>query len=216
MTGTGVGADGRTVDPIVATAHLCSIDARFGAKIRELPPCPAFPGSYARISDFQYLVRAIVFQQIAGGAARAIFGRVKTLGAEGRFPKPGEVLELSDEALQGAGLSRNKIRAVRSLASEIAERRLRLRTIRRRPDDEVIDSLTTVWGIGEWTAQIFLMFKLGRPDVMPSGDLGVQEGLRRLDGLDERPGPAAVLERAESWKPIRSVASWYLWRMTDA
>jgi len=88
--------------------------------------------------------------------------------------------------------------------------------VARRSDEEVIEGLTRVWGIGEWSAQIFLMFRLGRLDVMPSGDLGVREGLKRLDLLDDRPPPSAVMQRAEVWRPLRSVAAWVLWRLTDA
>jgi len=92
---------------------------------------------------------------------------------------------------------------------------LRLRGIAGQDDDEVIRRLTTVWGIGEWTAQMFLIFKLGRLDIMPSGDLGVQEGMRLLDGLDTRPSPAELLIRSEVWRPLCSVATWFLWRLTD-
>ena len=93
---------------------------------------------------------------------------------------------------------------------------LRLRGIARHEDDEIIKRITVVWGIGEWTVQMFLIFRLGRLDVMPSGDLGVQEGLRILDGLDSRPSPKMLLERAEVWRPLCSVAAWFLWRLTDA
>ena len=92
---------------------------------------------------------------------------------------------------------------------------LGLRRIGRLADDEITRRLTTVWGIGAWTTQMFLIFTLGRPDVMPAGDLGVQEGLRILDGLDERPAPERLMARSEVWRPLRSVAAWFLWRLTD-
>jgi len=126
------------------------------------------------------------------------------------------MLALSDERLRGAGLSGNKTKAVRDLATRIVSGDLRLRGIDRHDDEEIIRRLTTVWGIGEWTAQMFLIFKLGRLDVMPAGDLGVQEGLRVLDGLDGRPSAAALLGRAEVWRPLCSVAAWFLWRLADA
>ena len=92
---------------------------------------------------------------------------------------------------------------------------LGLRRIGRLADDEITRRLTTIWGIGAWTTQMFLIFQLGRPDVMPAGDLGVQEGLRILDGLDERSAPERLMARSEVWRPLRSVAAWVLWRLTD-
>jgi DNA-3-methyladenine glycosylase II len=126
------------------------------------------------------------------------------------------VLAFTDERLRGAGLSGNKTKALRDLAEKIVSGELPLRGIARHDDEEVIRRLTTVWGIGEWTAQMFLIFKLGRLDVMPAGDLGVQEGLRVLDGLDARPSPDKLLDRAEVWRPLCSVAAWFLWRLSDA
>ena len=123
---------------------------------------------------------------------------------------------MGDGELRGAGLSANKLRALRDLAGKTVSGELGLHSIGRLPDHEIVSRLTTVWGIGEWTAQMFLIFKLGRPDVMPAGDLGIREGLRILDGLDERPDPGFVMERAEPWRPLRSVAAWFLWRLKDA
>ena len=131
------------------------------------------------------------------------------------FPTAQQVLALSDDDLRGAGLSRSKTRAIKDLAAKTVNGDLGLRRIGRHGDEEVIRRLTTVWGVGEWTAHMFLIFKLGRPDVMPAGDLGVQEGLRILDGLDKRPKPEYLLARAEAWRPLRSVAAWFLWRLTD-
>jgi 3-methyladenine DNA glycosylase/8-oxoguanine DNA glycosylase len=124
-------------------------------------------------------------------------------------------LALSEDVLREAGLSRNKTKAIRELAEKILSGELVLRGIARHDDDEVTRRLTTVWGIGEWTAQMFLIFKLGRLDVLPTGDLGVQEGLRILDGLSARPTAEALRDRAECWRPLCSVAAWYLWRLTD-
>ena len=124
-------------------------------------------------------------------------------------------MALSDTELRAAGLSGNKARALKDLAEKTVRGELGLRSIGRLADDEVTRRLTTVWGIGEWTTQMFLIFKLGRLDVMPGGDLGVQEGLRVLDGLDERPTPEFLMTRSEVWRPLRSVAAWFLWRLTD-
>ena len=168
-----------------------------------------------RHSHFHSLSRAIVSQQLAGKAANTIYGRVKALVPGPAFPTPARFLELSDKELRGAGLSKAKTRAIRDLAGRVESGNLKLRSIGRQPDVEVIRRLTEVWGIGEWSAQMFLIFRLGRLDVMPAGDLGVQEGLRILDGLEERPKPEWILERSEPWRPLRSVASWVLWQIVD-
>ncbi len=196
-------------------AALMRRDPVLGAATKRLPSFPYFPVGILRGPYFQALARSIVYQQLATQAARTIYGRVRRLAPGPRFPTPDQMLALSAERLRGAGLSGNKAKALRDLATKIVSGELRLKGIARRDDDEVIRLLTTVWGIGEWTAQMFLIFKLGRLDVMPSGDLGVQEGLRILDGLDGRPSPDTVLGRAEVWRPLRSVAAWYLWRLTD-
>ncbi len=193
----------RTRDPVLAAA------------MKGLPPFPEFPLKALRGPHFHMLARSIIYQQLATKAAATIYGRVRALSEGPRFPTPERVLALSDERLRGAGLSGNKTKALRDLAGRIMSGELRLSGIARQDDDEIIRRLTTVWGIGEWTAQMFLIFKLGRLDVMPSGDLGVQEGLRVLDGLDGRPSAPALLERAEVWRPLCSVAAWFLWRLAD-
>ncbi len=117
--------------------------------------------------------------------------------------------------MRGAGLSRNKLASIRDLAEHVHDGRLSLRGMGRLADEQVIESLVQVRGIGVWTAQIFLMFKLGRPDVMPSADLGVQEGLRILDGAKQRPTAKLLEERARAWAPFRTQAAWTLWRVVD-
>ena len=166
-------------------------------------------------SHFHALARSILHQQLAGKAAATIHGRVRALTPGSRFPRPEQLLELPDGDLRGAGVSGSKIAALRDLAGRVESKELRLRGLSAQPDEHIIEELTAVRGIGVWTAQMFLMFRLGRLDVLPVGDLGVQEGLRRLDGLEERPRPAEVEERGEVWKPLRSVASWVLWRLAD-
>lgn len=166
-------------------------------------------------SHFHALARSILHQQLAGKAAATIHGRVRALTPGSRFPRPEQLLELPDGLLRGAGVSGSKIAALRDLAGRVESKQLRLRGLSARSDEHIIEELTAVRGIGVWTAQMFLMFRLGRLDVLPVGDLGVQEGLRRLDGLEERPRPAEVGERGEVWKPLRSVASWILWRLAD-
>ncbi|MHC4844739.1 MAG: DNA-3-methyladenine glycosylase family protein [Planctomycetota bacterium] len=185
--------------------------------MKRTEPYPGFPrkGTPGGESHYAHLARSILYQQLAGKAAATIHGRVCALTPGRGFPRPPDLLRLSDARLRSAGLSGNKLAALRDLASRVVSGDLKLASISRLSDERVIDRLVEVRGIGVWTAQMFLMFRLGRLDVMPAGDLGVQEGLKRLDGLDERPAPATVLERAEVWAPLRSVAAWHLWRLSD-
>ncbi len=190
-------------------------DPRLGEARKGLEPFPGFPVE-PRLPYFHLLARTIIYQQLATGAARTIHARVQALSPNPRrFPTPAEILALPEEALRGAGLSRNKLRAIRDLAERVQEGRLTLRTLHRYSDEEVMEQLTAVWGIGEWTAQMFLLFHLGRLDIFAPGDLGLQEGIRTLDGLETRPTPGEALARAEIWRPLRSVACWYLWRLVD-
>jgi DNA-3-methyladenine glycosylase II len=191
-------------DPVLAKAK------------KKLEPFPGFPME-PRLPYFHTLARTIIYQQLATGAARTIHNRVQALSLNPkRFPTSGEFLALPEEELRGAGLSRNKLRAILDLAERVQEGRLKLRTLHRSSDEVVVERLTEVWGIGEWTAQMFLMFHLGRLDIFAPGDLGLQEGLRVLDGEEVRPTPAQAMDRAEVWRPLRSVASWYLWRLADS
>ena len=195
---------------------LAARDPELGAAMERVAPFPSFPaGPLARGSHFQAIARSIAFQQLAGAAARTIYGRVCALTPGPRFPTVEECLELPEESFRGAGFSAAKTRAVKDLAARCAAGSVRLRSVSRMSDDEVVEMLSAVWGIGEWTAQMFLMFRLGRLDVMPAGDLGVREGVRILDGLEERPSAKAVLERADPWRPLRSVATWVLYRLCD-
>ncbi len=184
--------------------------------MKRVAPFPGFPaGPLARGSNFQAIARSIVFQQLATSAANAIYGRVCSLTPGPRFPTESECLALTDADFRGAGLSAAKTRAVKDLAGKCRAGKVRLRSVSRMTDAEVVEMLSSVWGIGEWTAQMFLLFRLGRLDVMPAGDLGVREGVRILDALGERPTPKTVLERARPWQPLRSVATWVLYRLCD-
>ncbi len=196
--------------------RLASADPVLGTAMRRLPAYPGFPDPrQRRLTHFDHLCRSIVYQQLAGKAAATIWGRFAALGTSGRPPRPPQVLDLPVPALRAVGLSANKTAAIRDLAQRVETGALRLSGIGRLADDAIIERLVEVRGIGVWSAQMFLMFRLGRLDVMPATDLGVREGLRRLDGLDERPPPTRVLERAEAWTPLRSVAAWTLWRLTE-
>jgi 3-methyladenine DNA glycosylase/8-oxoguanine DNA glycosylase len=139
---------------------------------------------------------------------------VQLAGAE--FPRAEALVRLSSAQLRACGLSAAKVRSLQDLASRTLDGRLRLERAGRLADEELVEHVTQVHGIGPWTVHMFLLFRLGRLDVGASGDMGVQEGLRYLDGLAERPTPAQALRRMERWRPLRSVGCWYMWRLLDA
>jgi 3-methyladenine DNA glycosylase/8-oxoguanine DNA glycosylase len=171
----------------------------------------------AATSVYAALAESIVSQQLSGRAAATIYGRVCALFPRTRGgPKPAQILAASDEALRGAGLSRAKTLALRDLAERsLAGEIPTLAAARRLPDDAIIERLTTVRGIGRWTAEMFLIFRLGRPDVLPVDDFGVRKGFALAFGLPEQPRPKALAAYGERWAPFRTVASWYLWRRAD-
>jgi 3-methyladenine DNA glycosylase/8-oxoguanine DNA glycosylase len=160
---------------------------------------------------FLALVRAIVAQQISTKAAASIFERLVNL-LPGQKLTPMSVANLSHEELRSAGLSTAKATYVHDLAAKVSDGTVHLEQIHELDDESVIQSLIPVKGIGRWTAEMFLIFSLGRPDVLPVDDLGLRVGIQRLDGLSEQPSKAAVKERGAIWAPYRSVATWYLWQ----
>ncbi len=164
---------------------------------------------------FRMLIRSIISQQISTKAARAIRKRVEALVAPKRITAD-RISRLSIDELRSAGLSPQKAGYVHDLAAKVADRTVRLRTIGRRSDEEVINELIKVKGIGRWTAQMFLIFCLGRLDVFPHDDLGIRAAIRDLYGLDELPNKSVSHEIAEPWHPYASIASWYCWRSIDA
>lgn len=165
---------------------------------------------------FPALVRAILYQQLAGSAAAAIMGRFLALYPSDAFPAPDAVLATPDETLRSVGLSRQKMSYLKGLAAVFEDGRLRAETLRTLPEDEVAAALMSVKGIGRWTADMFLMFTLQRWDVLPAGDLGVRKGVQAAYGLPEAPAPKVLLEMGERWRPYRSVATLYFWRSIDA
>ena len=158
---------------------------------------------------FQALVHAIISQQLSTKAAATIAGRVDAL-LDG-LPMPARVAAVSDAHLRSAGLSGQKVSYLRDLCARIADGSLPLEALDRMPDEEVIAALTRVKGIGRWTAEMFLMFRLHRPDVLPVGDLGIVKAVQRAYRLRTVPSPTRLLRLGESWRPYRSVACWYLW-----
>ncbi|MEZ4332118.1 MAG: DNA-3-methyladenine glycosylase 2 family protein [Myxococcota bacterium] len=171
-------------------------------------------------SVYAALAEAIVSQQLSGRAAATIYGRVCALCPGGRGgrggPRPEQILAASDAALRGAGLSGAKALALRDLAERsLAGGIPTLTQARRLSDDELIERLTAVRGIGRWTVEMFLIFRLGRPDVLPVDDYGVRKGFALAYGRDALPKPRALAAFGERWAPWRTVASWYLWRVAD-
>ncbi len=191
-----------------AVAHLKRVDPVLGDVIDRVGPylIPRRP------ERFPALVRAIIFQQLAGRAAQAIHDRfVKAVGGN-RFPTPALVLAASDETLRAAGLSRGKMAYIRDLAGHVRDRTLNFHRFSGMDDDAIIADLTRVRGIGRWTAEMFLMFNLHRPDVFPVDDLGVRNAVARLYAMSAPPPPRELREFGERWRPYRSVAAWYLWQ----
>jgi DNA-3-methyladenine glycosylase II len=170
----------------------------------------------ARGDHYGALIRSIVGQQLSTSAARAIYTRL-TDRFGGRPPSPVEVLEDDPEELRAAaGLSRSKVQFLRSLAEHVIDGSLELEKLERLPDEQVTAELVAVKGLGPWTADMFLMFHLERPDILPVGDLGIRRAMMLRYGLDELPGPEQMEEIAEPWRPYRTLASLYLWKSLAA
>ena len=195
-----------------AIAHLTDADPVLGEVIRRVGPFRLSRRTEG--THFDAVCRSIIYQQLSGKAAATIHSRVLTLYG-GRCPLPQELAETADEQLRGVGLSRQKLSYLKDLASRVASNELSIDTLHELADEDVIDTLVRVKGVGRWTAQMFLMFRLGRPDVLPELDLGIQNAIRRVYRLRKRPLPERVLRIGAGWAPYRTVASWYLWRSLE-
>lgn len=198
-----------------AVRYLRAADPRFAPVIDWAGPCRLRPER--TLTLFAALARAIVAQQLSGKAAGTIFGRVCALCPGGlRGLTAAQLLALPDADLRAAGLSRNKLQSLRDLARRVASRELPgLARLRRLDDDVIIEELVQVRGIGRWTAEMFLMFQLGRLDVLAVGDLGLRQGHALVAGRPGETDPEALARDGERWRPFRSVASWYLWRAVE-
>jgi DNA-3-methyladenine glycosylase II len=196
-----------------ARRALMRRDPRLADVMRRIGPCRLFESRTHH--PFVSLVRALVSQQLSGKAAATIFGRVEALAGGKDQLTPTAVLAADPAALRAAGLSRQKISYIRDLAERVSDGRLALDALEHLPDDEVIREITAVKGFGRWSAEMFLMFRLNRPDIFPVGDLGIVKGCQRLLGMKRRPSPRTMMRAAEAWRPYRSVAAWYLWRILE-
>lgn len=186
------------VDPVLATL------------IKQVGPCGL--ADIPHLPPFMALAEAITSQQLSVKAADTIFGRFCGLFDPDGIPDPARLLQLDDETIRAAGFSRSKVAFLRDLATHVVEKRLELDRLHEREDHHVVEQLTAVKGIGPWTAEIFLMFRLRRPDVFPADDLGLIKGVQKVYALRQRPTKKRLLKMAEAWRPYRSVAAWYLWR----
>jgi DNA-3-methyladenine glycosylase II len=197
-----------------AQADLSARDAKMAAVIERVGPCTLLPRTEG--THFGHLARNIIYQQLSGSAAATIHGRFAALvGGEAQAPDPHAVLALDEDALRRCGLSVAKVRAVQDLARHVVDDRLPLHALDGMSDDEIIAALVPVRGIGPWTAQMFLMFRLGRPDVLPVLDLGVRKGAQRIYRTRALPDATRLTKIARNWRPWASVASWYCWRVLD-
>jgi len=198
-----------SLDARAAITHLRTADPVMARLIDQVGPF-----QLARHPEhFQALVRAIMFQQLAGAACQAILDRFVALFPGSSFPTPSQVLEASEEQLRGAGLSRQKLAYLKDLARHVAEDSLNFHRFPRMDDEEIITELTRVKGIGRWTAEMFLMFNLRRPDVLPVDDLGFRTAAMKAYRMRQLPTAKQLKKLGERWRPYRSVAVWYLWQM---
>ncbi len=195
--------------------HLAATDPRMAALIKRSLRYNVKPGGLVR--PFDALAESIAYQQLSGKAAATIWKRVRALYPRSKYLDPQRVLETPDEKLRGAGLSRNKVAAVKDLAAKTIDGTVpSARRLAKMSDEEIVARLITVRGIGRWTVEMLLLFDLGRPDVWPVSDYGVQKGFAKTFGKRKLPKPKQLMKLGEKWRPHRSVAAWYFWRALDA
>ena len=167
-------------------------------------------------SPFQALVQAVAHQQLNGTAANTILRRFIALFLGRKFPRPEDLANVTDDQIRKAGFSRAKIAAIRDIAAKTIDGVIpSSRRIAKMPDEEIIERLTSVRGVGLWTVEMLLIFKLGRPDILPAADFGVRNGFRIAYGLKEMPSVKELLAHGDRWRPHRTAAAWYLWRVAD-
>jgi DNA-3-methyladenine glycosylase II len=188
-------------------------DRHLGAFIRTFGPI-RFRRAHAR-GAFQSLAEAVIYQQLSGKAAATILKRFVALFPGKKFPAPDDVLDIELDKLRAAGVSAQKVGYLKDLALKFMDGTIDPRLFRRMSDQEIIEHVTAVKGIGAWTAHMFLMFTLRRPDVLPTGDLGIQKAFQRMFDLEKKPDPAQMEKLAECWAGHRTLACMYLWRLMD-
>ena len=197
-----------------AHRHLAATDPRFAALIKSSRRYNIKPA--LKLRPFDALAESIAYQQLSGKAAATIWGRVRAL-FPGKHLDPQAVVDMPDEKLRAAGLSRSKVAALKDLAAKTIDGTVPTgRAVMKMTDEEIVERLITVRGIGRWTVEMLLLFDLGRPDVWPIHDYGVQKGFAKVFGKRKLPTPKQLLRLGEKWRPYRSAAAWYFWRALDA
>jgi DNA-3-methyladenine glycosylase II len=197
----------------LAVRHLSKVDPVMRALIRRVGPCGLAVRNH---SPFETLIRAIAHQQLHGRAAEAILGRFIALFPGRRFPTPADIATVPVRKIRRAGFSRGKIRAIKHIARKARAGFVPTRRACHRLSDEaIIERLTELHGVGQWTVEMLLLFTLGRPDVLPVDDFGVREGFKVAYGRRKQPTPKQLRRYGERWRPYRSVAAWYLWRAVE-
>lgn len=201
-------------DLAAACAHVARRDRTLARVMKEIGPCGLEIA--ARRSPYEALAQSIVYQQLTGQAAATIFARFCRLFGSSRCPRPEKVADASLELLRSAGLSRTKAAALQDLAARALEGAIPTRSrAEKLSDEEIVERLTEVRGVGRWTVEMFLIFTLGRPDVLPVDDYGVRKGFAQAFGRRILPKPKELNGHGEIWRPYRTIASWYLWRANE-
>src|SRR5450631_2059455 len=204
-----------SADPLTPEQQLALRDPKLAALIAKVGPFTVRPGNLVR--PFDALAESIAYQQLSGKAAATIFGRVRALYPRKKFLDPKSVLATPDEKLRACGLSRSKVAALKDLAAKTLDGTVPTgRALLRMSDEEIIERLTAVRGIGRWTVEMLLLFELARLDVWPVADYGVQKGFAKTFGRKKLPTAKQFQKIGEKWRPYRSVAAWYFWRALDA
>ena len=195
----------------IALRHLSHADKRIEKLIDKFGP----PNFNLMNNYYESLIQSIVYQQLSGKAASIIYERFLDLFVFDIYPKPKDVLEVSIETLRSSGLSYQKVNYIRDLSEKWQDGTMNLTDIDSMTDEEISSELIKVKGIGQWTADMFLMFTLGRPDVFPFGDLGIQKGVMIITNMNRLPTQKEMERKTKKWQPYRTVAAWYLWKLVD-
>ena len=202
------------MDTFKATRHLIKVDPDLAKVVRNIGSCTLKPDKSRTV--YASLVRSIVYQQLNGKVAGVILNRLLDLFPGKRFPSPESILSISIDRLRGAGLSNQKAQYIRNIAQASIDGIVPdSRKANRMTDQQLINQLTSIKGVGRWTVEMLLIFRLGRPDVLPATDYGVQKGFAIVKCLDKHPKPKQLIVAGECWSPYRTVATWYLWRATE-
>jgi DNA-3-methyladenine glycosylase II len=195
----------------IALRHLSHADKRMEKLIDKFGP----PNFNLMNNYYESLIRSIVYQQLSGKAASIIYERFLDLFVFDIYPEPKDILAVSIETLRSSGLSYQKANYIRDLSEKWQDGTVNLSDIESMTDEEISSELIKVKGIGQWTADMFLMFTLGRPDVFPFGDLGIQKGFMVLTNMNRLPTQKEMERKTKKWQPYRTVAAWYLWKLVD-